>query len=175
MRRVGQNAAVEDEPEPTAWPQHAVDLRDRHVVIEPVKRLCDENGVGGGVRQRDSLGRPGHCLRSRSNPPQNRPHPIRRLDRHDARAGLEQRHRELAGAGGKVGDGPTGAEVEHAREPLDRLPWVARTDTVVLLGRGIECPGGWVDAHLVEISPVSCSSKRRAFTIAPPSRMIASA
>lgn len=69
MRGVGQHPPVVDEPEPGARAQHAVDLWDRGVVVEPVERLRHEDGVGGRVRKRDPLGRAGQGLRGRSYPP----------------------------------------------------------------------------------------------------------
>src|SRR5581483_927340 len=110
LHRVAEVAHVPEEREATVGPQHAVELRQRTLVVEPVERLRDRHDVDARVRERQLLRRPVERLDAL----ELRPHLRNRLDREHARARTGQEPRQLPRAGSDVGDRPPRPE----RRPL---------------------------------------------------------
>jgi hypothetical protein len=121
-------------PKPSARAQHAVDLGQGRVGLEPVKCLCDRDEVDGGVAERDALGGAFEDARRRG---QQGAHLGHGLDGDDSGAALEQRTRELPRPGGQVQH----RDLRRQAERLQCCRWIAGPPTVVF-GGGRREPGG---------------------------------
>ena len=117
-----------------ARPEHARDLGQRVVEIEPVEGLPRGDDVHRSVRKRECLGGAGEHLDLWEARRERRAHRGIRLDADDVVAGREQRARELAGAGPDVED----TERRGAEEPRDRRRRIPRAVTLVDVGAGAE-------------------------------------
>jgi len=125
-------APVRDEREQPAGPQHALDLAERSLRVEPVERLRDRDGIGRGVRERDRLRGSVQRLDPRGNP---RTHLDQGLNGDDARTRRHELPRELPGAGCKIHDDAARPEAELLDEERHRLRRVARPRTLVGVSR----------------------------------------
>jgi hypothetical protein len=90
---------IPDEAEPAADPEHAMDLRQSCVPVEPMECLSDRDRVDRGIGQRDRLGRPAYDLDPWQRLLDPTPHAGCGLDRDDPCAGRGKEPGQLAGAG----------------------------------------------------------------------------
>ena len=148
LQRVGEVAAVADRRERAARPEHAVDLGQRPLEVEPVERRGGGDRVGRAVRERDLLGRSGERLGPGHRRRELGAHLGERLDRDHPRAGRHELARQLPGAGADVDHGRPGAEPEPRRQPVDDRRRVRRPAPLVALGDRAEGRGrGAVERH----------------------------
>ena len=87
----------------------------------------------------------GHDLRGGREPGEHRPHLGERLDRDHPRAGLEQRPRQLAGAGREVDDDAPRSEREPARRNAIASARIAGPGPLVELRHGAKRVGRRMD------------------------------
>ena len=95
--------------------------------------------------ERQRLGRAGDDLCGGRDPGEHRPHLGERLDRDHPRTGLEQRPRQLAGAGPDVDDRAPRPESEPAPQERDRVRRIAGPRPLVQLGHGAKRVGRRMD------------------------------
>ena len=170
LQRLVEVAAVPDQPEVPVRAQHARELAERRRVGEPVKRLAGHDRVDLAVAQWQGFGLARADVGGRRGALERRAHPGDRLDRDHAQTALEQRARQLAGAG---------ADVQHPRarsfgqpepfdQPVDRGRRILRPAALVALTGRLETPRCRMQPHAGIVSglrpggalPVSCRLDR---------------
>src|SRR4051794_26685074 len=127
-RRIGVVAAVRDDGEHSTGAENATDLRTGGVLVEPVERLRDGDGIDCFVAERDLLCRARDRLDAGWD---ERSHFRERLHRDDVRTRREERARELACPGAEVEHGATGREAEALYEIRDGCRRVAGSCALV--------------------------------------------
>ena len=115
-----------------------MNLRQRSLVVEPVKRLRDDDHVSRTVGQRQTLGRSLERLDPGDDLEELRTHLRHRLDCDHACTGRRQKPRQLPGAGSDIDDGPPRPEPGPLGEPLDRLDRVRRPRALIDVRPGAE-------------------------------------
>ena len=93
---------IPEQSQSTARPEHPRDLGTRPISVEPVPRLCHQNGVDAVVRQRNLFGtaQQGRCVRKGC--PQNVEQFCDRVDRHHVQSALDQAAGEFSGPGPEI-------------------------------------------------------------------------
>ena len=112
-------AMVPAEAEAAARTQHAVDLRQRQLELEPVQAGAGHDRIRHPVAERDRLGRTLHSFEP--EPTKDREHPRIRLDRDDTRPERGDRPRQLPRAGAELDDELRAVGDEPARRLLRPL------------------------------------------------------
>ena len=131
---------IPEQAEPPTGAEHADDLAERRVLLEPVEGLPDDDRVDALVRERDRLS---GAVEGLGRGRDQGAHRLEGLDRDDLMAEREQRGRQLSRAGPEVQD----ALRAVADAELDRLARIRGPPELVRLGLGAEgggAPGGLV-------------------------------
>ena len=123
-------ARVPHERDVAARTQHARDVGEGVVVVEPVERLRGDDDVGGAVGQRDRLGAPLERPNVGQHRRELRAHLVQRLDRGHTVAERDERAGQLARSGTEIDD--VGRLVAH--EPADGLLRVSGAPALVGAG-----------------------------------------
>ena len=118
---------VPGEPESAVAPERPSDLGQRRRVIEPMERLTTGHRVDALIAKRNLFGAADECLDVRQDPSQLTKHLRRRLHRDDVVPELDQRPRQLAGAGAEVED----TQRAIADEPANGFSRIARARSLV--------------------------------------------
>ena len=157
LQRLVEVAAVPDQPEVPVRAQHARELAERRRVGEPVERLAGHDRVDLGVAQWQGFGLARADVGGRRGALERGAHPGDRLDRDHAQTSLEQRARQLAGAG---------ADVQHPRarsfgqpepfdQPVDRGRRIVGPAALVALTGRLETPRCRMQPHSGIVSGLS--------------------
>ena len=165
LQRVALVPPVPEQGEPAAGPEHAVQLRQRPLAVEPVERLAGERRVDARVGERDRLGRPLVRLGRRHRLPQLLEHRGSRLDRDDVEAERDEAARQLPRSRrrGRARARP-GSSPSCVGGPAQRLLRVLGPVPLVLRGDGLEAAGERASdtARRAEVVTTQSSQRGRA-------------
>lgn len=135
---------VPDESDPSARPKHPGELAKGPLGVEPMERLCADDGIRESIGERDPLRGPIEDRDVGNDPLEDPPHAGGRLDRDESRAEGGERPGELSGTAPEVHDRTGGSDPEDPAEMPHRCNGIPGPTPFVRVGRAVEPANGRV-------------------------------